>query len=78
MSEGDISLFYFHFIGKTTERSPFPLFGREPGLSGCQVKHGIGAYSLGLSVFRGGRAGGRGGIMLAWDGTWPRQAQPLT
>ncbi|XP_054858687.1 transcription factor 12 isoform X5 [Eublepharis macularius] len=23
-------------MGKTTERSPFPLFGREPGLSGCQ------------------------------------------
>ncbi|KAF7241456.1 Transcription factor 12, partial [Varanus komodoensis] len=23
-------------MGKTSERSPFPLFGRDPGLSGCQ------------------------------------------
>ncbi|XP_048375612.1 transcription factor 12 isoform X2 [Sphaerodactylus townsendi] len=25
-----------NLMGKTTERSPFPLFGREPGLAGCQ------------------------------------------
>ncbi|XP_015264676.1 PREDICTED: transcription factor 12 isoform X4 [Gekko japonicus] len=25
-----------NLMGKTAERSPFPLFGREPGLSGCQ------------------------------------------
>ncbi|XP_077174218.1 transcription factor 12 isoform X2 [Paroedura picta] len=40
-----------NLMGKSTERSPFPLFGREPGLSGCQPsllrpEMGLGSPSL--------------------------------
>uniref|UniRef100_A0A8C0GJ02 Transcription factor 12 n=1 Tax=Chelonoidis abingdonii TaxID=106734 RepID=A0A8C0GJ02_CHEAB len=30
------TFFFFFFVGKTSDRSPFPLYGRDPGLPGCQ------------------------------------------
>ncbi|XP_062998900.1 transcription factor 12 isoform X3 [Elgaria multicarinata webbii] len=46
-------------MGKTSERSPFPLFGRDPGLSGCQsslLRSDIGLGSPG-AVPSSGKAG---------------------
>ncbi|XP_042327317.1 transcription factor 12 isoform X1 [Sceloporus undulatus] len=46
-------------MGKTSERSPFPLFGRDPGLSGCQpslLRSDIGLGSPG-PVSSSGKAG---------------------
>ncbi|XP_044294943.1 transcription factor 12 isoform X2 [Varanus komodoensis] len=46
-------------MGKTSERSPFPLFGRDPGLSGCQsalLRSDIGLGSPG-AVSSSGKAG---------------------
>ncbi|XP_033022555.1 transcription factor 12 isoform X10 [Lacerta agilis] len=47
-----------NLMGKTSERTPFPLFGREPGLSGCQsslIRSDIGLGSPGL--MSSGKAG---------------------
>ncbi|XP_028561688.2 transcription factor 12 isoform X4 [Podarcis muralis] len=47
-----------NLMGKTSERTQFPLFGREPGLSGCQsslIRSDIGLGSPGL--MSSGKAG---------------------